>query len=134
MKNTEPVVKFKVSLVHQFDLMQKELIKRRATRERGKMAREALTNAIKALPDSPHKDMKYKHYTDLIYKIVFNKTSKQLKEEYGIKKNESLRDRFSAKEIEAIEKIEQQISVFLDFGYDYKTIKDILSKKYLMTA
>jgi phage regulator Rha-like protein len=134
MKNTEPVVKFKKALVKEFYSMQKELIKRKATRERAKMAREALTNSIKALPDSPHKDMKYKHYTDLIYKIVFDKTSKQLREEYGIDKKASLRDRFSALEIEKIEHLEQQISVLIDLGYEYKMIKDILSKKYLMTA
>ena len=134
MKNTLPVRKFKKALVKQFYIMQKELIKRTATRMIGKQAREALTNAIQSLPDSPHKSMKYKHYTDLVYKIVFNKNSKQLREEYGIGAKDSLRDYFTASQITDIERLENQIGVLIDLGNDYQTIKMILTKKYLMTA
>jgi phage regulator Rha-like protein len=134
MKNTLPVRKFKKTLVKQFYLMQKELNKRIATRERAKMAREALTNAIQGLPESPHKQMRYKHYTDLIYKIVFGRNAKQLREEYGIEAKDNLRDRFSAAEIDKVEAIEQQISAMIVLGYDYGTIKDALTKKYLQTA
>lgn len=134
MKNTLPVRQFKKALVKQFYLMQKELIKRRVTRQIGKQAREALTNAIQELPDSPHKAMKYKHYTDLIYKIVFNKNTKQLKEEFGLKKKDVLRDRFSASELVMIEKLEKQVSVLLELGHEYKSIKEELNKKYLQAA
>jgi len=134
MKNTLPVRKFKKALVKQFYIMQKELTKRTATRMIGKQAREALTNAIQSLPDSPHKSMKYKHYTDLVYKIVFNKNSKQLREEYGITSKDSLRDYFTAGQITDIERLENQIGVLIDLGNDYQTIKIILTKKYLMTA
>lgn len=134
MKNTLPVRKFKKALVKQFYIMQKELTKRIATREIGKRAREALTNAIQALPESPHKAMKYKHYTDLVYKIVFGKNAKQLREEYGMSKKDNLRDRFSAAENEKIDKLEQQIGAMIDLGYEYDTIKNALTKKYLMTA
>lgn len=134
MKNTLPVRKFKKALVKQFYIMQKELTKRTATRMIGKQAREALTNAIQSLPDSPHKSMKYKHYTDLVYKIVFNKSSKQLREEYGIGAKDSLRDYFMASQITDIERLENQIGVLIDLGNDYQTIKIILTKKYLMTA
>lgn len=134
MKNTLPVRRFKKTLVKQFYLMHKELNKRIATRERAKMAREALTNAIQSLPESPHKQMKYKHYTDLIYKIVFDKNAKQLRAEYGITVKDNLRDRFSTEEIERVETIEQQISAMVALGYDYSTIKDALTKKYLQTA
>lgn len=58
MKNTLPVRQFKKALVKQFYIMQKELTTRKATRQIGKDAREALTNAIQSLPDSPHKNMK----------------------------------------------------------------------------
>ena len=54
MKNTPKVVVFKRNLVYQFFLMQKELISRKVTRQIGKQAREALTNAIQGLPESPH--------------------------------------------------------------------------------
>lgn len=131
MKNTEPVVRFKKALVKQFYIMQKELTSRRATRQIGKEAREALTNAIQALPDSPHKDMKYKHYTDLIYKIVFGKNAQQLRSEYGISKKDDLRNRFSAGDLDRVLKLERQVSVLIELGNDYQAIKEILQQKYL---
>jgi hypothetical protein len=131
MKNTLPVRKFKKALVKQFYIMQKELTSRRVTRQIGREAREALTNAIQALPDSPHKEMKYKHYTDLVYKVIFGKNAKQLREDYGISAKDDLRNRFSAAELDRVLKIERQISVLMDLGNDYSTIKDILLKKYL---
>jgi phage regulator Rha-like protein len=134
MQNTLPVRKFKKALVKQFYIMQKELNKRTATRMKAKQAREALTNAIQGLPDSPHKSMKYKHYTDLVYKIVFNKNSKQLREDYGITAKDSLRDYFTADQITEIERLENQIGVLIDLGNDYKSIKMALGKKYLIAS
>lgn len=134
MKNTLPVRSFKKSLVKQFYLMQKELTKRKVTRQIGKQAREALTNAIQELPDSPHKRMKYKHYTDLVYKIVFGKNSKQLREEFGIKKSEELRNRFTASELETVERLEKQVSSLIELGHDYQSIKGELTQKYLKAA
>jgi phage regulator Rha-like protein len=134
MRNTLPVRKFKKALVKQFYIMQKELNKRTVTRLKAKEAREALTNAIQSLPDSPHKQMKYKHYTDLVYKIVFGMNTKQLKQEYGITGNGSVRDYFSADELLQVEAIEKQISVLIDLNYDYQTIKSIISTKYQLTA
>lgn len=134
MKNTLPVRQFKKALVKQFYLMQKELTNRKVTRQLGKQAREALTNAIQELPNSPHKHMKYKQYTDLIYKIVFGKNAKQLREAFRLKKSDELRNRFSAAELEMVERLERQVSVLLDLGHDYQGIKAELSKKYLKTA
>lgn len=134
MQNTLPVRKFKKALVKQFYVMQKELIKRTATRQIGKDAREALTNAIQGLPDSPHKEMKYKHYTDLVYKIIFGKNSKQLREEYGLSKGDDLRNRFLACDMEFVLKLEKQVSVLIELGHDYQSIKTELNKKYLMSA
>jgi phage regulator Rha-like protein len=134
MKNTLPVRKFKKALVKQFYIMQKELTARKVTRRLGKEAREALTNAIQALPDSPHKQMKYKHYTDLVYKTLFGKNSKQLREEFELKKSDDLRNRFSAEELDQILKLERQVSVLIDLGYDYAQIKDILGKKYIQQS
>ncbi|MBW2002988.1 MAG: Rha family transcriptional regulator [Deltaproteobacteria bacterium] len=134
MQNTLPVRKFKKALVKQFYIMQKELTSRKVTREIGKEAREALTNAIQALPESPHKSMKYKHYTDLAYKVVFGKNAKQLREEYGLGKNDNLRNRFSASELDKVLKVERQISVLIELGYSYHDIKAEISRKYLISA
>ncbi|HZK85706.1 MAG TPA: Rha family transcriptional regulator [Desulfosporosinus sp.] len=134
MKNTLPVRQFKKALVRQFYIMQKELISRKVTRQIGKQAREALTNAIQGLPESPHKQMKYKHYTDLVYKIVFGKNTKQLREFHGISKTDNLRNRFTSAELGRVEKLEGQVSSLIDLDYDYQSIKDIVSRKYLKSA
>jgi phage regulator Rha-like protein len=134
MKNTLPVRKFKKALVKQFYIMQKELNGRRVTRQIAKQAREALTNSIQALPESPHKVMKYKHYTDLVYKIVFGKNAKQLRQAYGISEKDSLRDRFTTEENGLVEKLENQVSVLLDLGHDYNFIKTELLKNRLERA
>jgi phage regulator Rha-like protein len=134
MQNTLPVRRFKKALVKQFYIMQKELESRKVTRQIGKQAREALTNAIQSLPDSPHKEMKYKHYTDLVYKIALGKTAKQLKSEYGLEKSDDLRNRLTSTELSMIEKLEKQVSTLIELGHDYQSIKAELSKKYLISA
>lgn len=134
MQNTLPVRKFKKALVKQFYLMKQDLNKKAVKRLKGKEAREVMTKAIKNLPDSPHKTMLYKHYTDLIYKIIFNKNAKQLRERFGITKKDVLRDYFTTEQISKVEHLENQVAVLIDFGNDYKTIKAILEKKYLMSA
>jgi phage regulator Rha-like protein len=123
MKNTLPVRKFKKALVRQFYSMQKELNTRRVTRMKAKEKRERLTDTISQLPESPHKQMKYKHYTDLVYKVAFGKTAKQLREEYGIAQKENLRDRFTADQNNHVSKLENQVSVLIELGYDYPAIK-----------
>jgi len=134
MKNTLPVRQFKKALVKQFYVMYQELNKRAITKEIGKQARECLTNAIQALPESPHKGMKYKHYTDLAYKIVFGKNAKQLRDQFGIDNKANLRNYFTFDELGKIEKIEKQISSLIELDNDYETIKTIINKKYLLTA
>jgi len=131
MKNTKPVVEFKKNLVMQFFIMQKELMSRKVTRQVGKQAREALTNSIQGLPESPHKFRKYGQYTDMIYKIVFSKNAKQLRGQFGLPRNADLRNRFTSFELERVDKLEQQVSVLVELGHDYHGIKEELNKKYL---
>lgn len=99
-------------------------------REAGKATRRTLTDAIDKLPDSPHKKFKYKQFTDLIYKIVFNKNTKQLREQFMISKNEELRDHFTPDQLEKVKNIEGEISVFIGYGYSYQDIKSLLTRKY----
>lgn len=130
MKNTEKVVKFKKELVKQFYQMKNELIKRRFERSNGIEKRNVLTEALDKLPPSPHKVMKYKHYTDLVYKIVFNKNTKQLRQQYGISNKETPRDYLSTKDIKKVEKVENEIAVLIDFGNQYSNIKAMMLNKY----
>jgi phage regulator Rha-like protein len=126
MKNTLPVREFKKVLVKEFYRMRSELEKRRATRYISRDVRESLTAAINLLPESPHKTMKYKHYTDLAYQSVFGKATKQLREERGVPKNGDLRNRFTSEELEKVLNVENKISVLVGYGMEYKTIKGLV--------
>ncbi|URZ08940.1 Rha family transcriptional regulator [Clostridium felsineum] len=130
MQNTEPVREFKKTLVKQFYLMKKELTKRFISREKAKEKRNTLTDALDRLPQSPHKAMTYKHYTDLVYNIVFGKNTKQLRQQYGISDKETPRDYFSVNDIKKVEKIENEIAVLIEFGNTYSNIKTIMLRKY----
>ncbi len=130
MKNTKPVREFKKALVKQFFRMRKELEKRAITRAVAKDARNALTDAINLLPDSPHKKFKYKHYTELVYKTAFGMNTKELKMKLDIPKDDNLRDYLTESQLKKIQKIENQVAVFVEMGYEYKDVKEILKKKY----
>lgn len=88
-----------------------------------KYNRLKLTDAINKLPDSPHKRFKYKHYTDLIYKAIFGKTSKELKKERGIF-NKRCMDFLNPEELELIADLENKVAVLIEFGISYNEIKN----------
>ena len=83
LKNTAIVVEFKKELVRQFYAMRFELYKVQAAKAERKPVRASMTDAIKALPDSPHKMFKYGQFTDLAYKLALGKTARQLRKERG---------------------------------------------------
>ncbi|WP_195510392.1 BRO family protein [Clostridium tyrobutyricum] len=103
-------------------------------REVGKIERRSLTDSIKELPTSPHKGFKYKHYTDLFYKIIFDKNAQQLRTQFGITKKDHLRDYFTPDELHKVTILEKQAGTLIDLGLSYQQIKKILlSKYYTMT-
>ena len=130
MKNTLTVRKFKKDLVKQFYIMREELTKRRFERNNGIEKRNVLTAALDKLPKSPHKPMMYKHYTDLVYNIVFSKNTKQLRQEFGISEKETPRDYLSVEDIKKVEKMENEIAVLIDFGNSYSDIKNMMFRKH----
>ena len=127
LKNTAPVRKFKKELVRQFYAMRTELQRRQIAKADRKPIRESLTDGIKALPESPHKSMWYKHYTDLIYRSVTGKTAKQLREERGAPLRATASDYMTSEEIEAVSAAENRVAVMLEMGMDYQQIKAMLS-------
>jgi hypothetical protein len=78
-----------------------------------KPIRQTLTDGIKALPDTPHKTMWYKHYTDLIYKTVTGKTAKQLRDERGAPVKAVASDYMTAAEIESVTALENSVAVLI---------------------
>lgn len=103
-------------------------------REVGKIERRSLTDSIKGLPPSPHKQFKYKHYTDLFYKIIFGKNAQQLRERFRITKEDHLRNYFTPDELHKVTILEKQAGTLIDLGLSYQQIKKILlNKHYTMT-
>lgn len=128
MRNTEQVVKFKKDLVKEFFVMKEELNRRRAEKEIESEARKDLTDQIKAILGN--NNVKFIKYTQLTYKVLFNKTADQLRKEYGVKKKESPKNFMDAKSIRKIQQVEHMILTMLEIGFDYHKIKDVLSNKF----
>lgn len=126
MKNNDIVADFKTELVRQFYSMRNELMNVRLAKASRKEIRLNMTNSIKALPDSPHKNFKYSQYTNLAYLFVTGKTAKAIRQERGAKKNAVASDYMTAEEILKIADAENRISVLIDAGFDYGQIKSAL--------
>jgi phage regulator Rha-like protein len=126
LKNTPVVVTFKLELVRQFYAMRTELQRRQIAKLDRKPIRESLTNGIKALPETPHKSMWYKHYTDLIYRVVTGMSAEQLRESRGAPPKATASDYMSAGEIEMVSVMENRVAVMLELGMDYQQVKSAL--------
>lgn len=131
LKNTPMVVDFKVELVRRFYAMRTELYNVKYEKLERKPIRIGLTDAIKALPESPHKHLKYKQYTDLAYKLAIGKTAKQIRMERGANKKDTASNFLTSEEIEAVSKAENSISVLLGIGMSYSEIKSALSNSII---
>ena len=116
MKNTPIARKYKIDFVKQFSFMRKELIARSEIRHIGKVYRKSLTDVIKNnLDEGNFKSFAYGNYTKLIYKKLFGKTVKQLKEERNCKENGNIRDYFTVEEIERIQSAESVIASIIQY-------------------
>lgn len=124
----EKAMAFKLAYIKQFNAMEKALVGKIKEREKGIAVRQALT---KALQQSNENERMHGHaystYTDIIYKVVFGKNAKQLREEYGITKKDTLRDYFSAEELAKIQSVEMVVSGLVSCGWGYDEIKAFIT-------
>lgn len=128
LRNTDVVRAFKKELVRQFFAMRKELLNIKSVKVERKPIRLGMTDAIKALPDSPHKKFKYNQYTDLAYRTALGKSARQLRKERGASKVATASDYMSADEIAAVSSMENHIAVLLNVGMEYQQIKSYLAR------
>jgi len=127
LKNTPTVVDFKAELVRQFYAMRTELMKRQVNRARIAPTRRDMTDAIRdCVPDSPHKEMWYRHYTDLAYRAAFGRSATQVRKERGAPKGATAADYLTAEELSAVERLTRQIGVLIEMRMDYQQIKAIV--------
>lgn len=132
LRNTPVVREFKKELVRQFYAMRKELRNVKAVKAERRAIRTEMTDAIKALPDSPHKRFKYSQYTDLAYMAALGKSARQLRKERGADKKATASDYMTADELAAVSSMENRISVLIEIGMDYQQIKASLSRVQLI--
>ena len=130
-------MRFKEAYIRQFNAMEKALIGKIKEREKGIAVRQALTKAIQQSNENERMHgHAYSTYTDVVYKVVFGKSAKQLREEYGITKKDNLRDYFSEDELSKVQSVEMIVSGLVNCGWGYDDIKSFItdSSRKLISA
>ena len=101
-------------------------------REKGIAVRQALTNALQQSEENERMHgHAYSTYTNIVYKAVFGKDAKRLREEYGISKKENLRECFSEEERKAVQSVEMIVSGLVNYGWGYEQIKEFVMNQNL---
>ncbi len=123
----EKAMKFKLAYINQFNTMEKALFSKIKEREKGIAVRQALTKAIQQSNENERMHgHAYSTYTDVIYKSLFGKNAKQLREEYGIEKKDNLRDCLTAEELKKVQDAEMLVSSLIAYGWGYDEIKNFI--------
>ena len=133
----DKALQWKIKYIESFNAMEQELRRIyterqqwQIERDKGVIIRHILTDTIKMkIADSPHKRFAYPNYTKLIYKTLFNKTMKELQEEYGVKPKESLRDYLTADQLKDVENMEMLVSSLINCGWGYDEIKAFIQQQ-----
>lgn len=100
-------------------------------RAKGVVIRHMLTDTIKMrMAESAHKRFAYPNYTRLIYKTLFGQSFAELKQSYGIKERESLRDHLTVEQLREVEHLETLVSGLIGVGMSYEQIKAFLEQWY----
>lgn len=73
----------------------------------------------------------YSTYTNCIYKVLFGKNAKQLREELGISEK-NLRDYLPVEQLRAVQSMECLVSGLVDCGWGYDQIKEFIQKNNAM--
>lgn len=123
----EKAMKFKEAYINQFNAMEELLKGKMVEREKGIAVRQSLTKAIQQSNENERMHgHAYSTYTDIVYKSVFGKSARQLREEYGVSKKDNLRDLFSTEELEKVQSVEMIVSGLVNCGWGYNEIKDFI--------
>lgn len=140
--NGEKALHWKLKYIEAFNKMEEEL-KRIYTerqqwqieRDKGVVIRHILTDTIKMkIADSPNKRFAYPNYTNMIYRVLFGKTAKELEEEYGVKPRENVRDYFTGDALARVQSMEMLISSLINCGWGYEQIKNFVYEQKQMIS
>lgn len=128
----EKAMKFKLAYIKQFNNMEKLLQGKFVERQKGITVRHIVTDMIKQSQENERMHgHAYSAYTDMIYRCLFGKSAKQLREEFGIGKTDNLRDCFTKEELQAIGSKEMLVSSLIDCGWGYEQIKNFVQENII---
>lgn len=123
----ERAAKFKEAYIAQFNAMETALRGKLIEREKGIAVRQALTKALQqSNEDNRMHGHAYSTYTNCIYKVLFGMGAARLREKFGLKKSDNLRDCFSTEELRAVQSMECLVSGLVDCGWEYSRIKEFI--------
>lgn len=121
----EKAMRFKEAYINQFNQMEELLRGKMLEREKGIAIRQSLTKAIQMSSENERMHgHAYSTYTDVVYKAVFEKTARQIREDLGVSKSDTLRDLFSAEELAKVQSVEMVVSGLVNCGWGYNEIRD----------
>lgn len=102
-------------------------------RTKAKAERRTLTDIIKELvPESPHKQWVYKHYTDMVYKTVTGYNAKELRALNNLDEKANVRNYLTPEQLKAVIRYEKIIQGLLSLGMSYEEIKAVLTERLPM--
>lgn len=99
-------------------------------REVGKLDRKRMTGSIQTyITDA--KFYTYSNYTDMVYRILFGVTAKQIRETRKIEKKSDLtRDYLTEDELKLVDEAETIVTALTALGFKYDYVKMQLERKY----
>ena len=134
----EKAMQFKEAYIKQFNVMEKQLIGKQTERAKGIAVRQSLTDTIARVKENERMHgHAYSNYTNLIYKLLFDKNANQLREQFEISKNDELRACFTQDDLQAIQDKEMLVNGLLASGWGYDQIKEFMTNglnKRLLTG
>ena len=75
----------------------------------------------------------YSTNTTTIYKAIFGKNAKQLREEYGMSAKDNIWNHLSEEELQLIQSKEMLVNGLIGCGWEYDQIKDFLTKNNILS-
>lgn len=128
----EKAMMFKEAYIKQFNAMEKALVDKMREREKGIAVRQALTKALQQTTENERMHgHAYSTYTDLVYRSIFGRSARQLREEFNISNKDNLRDFFSTEELQKVQNTEMLVSSLMGYGWGYNDIKSFVEDKLI---
>lgn len=136
MKNNHPEIMNKL-IEYQLkakDILAQSFLKKKEDwnlqREVTKVDRKRMTSSIQTyIPDA--KFYTYSNYTDMVYRILFGITAKQIRETRNIEKKSDLtRDYLTEEELKVVDEAETIVTALTALGFKFDYIKMQLERKY----